>query len=322
MVDPLIRGLNEVAQNRPDDPIEYLGKFLQDFSKQQKTVIFEPNNGIRMINWLCVFSIEHQTPRVDTPPIPSMTNDLERATSSQPDMPIITNPQRRPSDPIADCRVSLNNKTKEEEGRELWSNIIFFQDEHGQSVLHFASARFHGENAIIQLIEKSEVNIAYRDELYRTARDVSMQATQPDNTKEIDKFVENSVARGNTNSSIMHVFILMLVFRFWFRIGDIEILQNLLIDGYDHILDACDQIISVANSHGHINIARFLESVTEFEVNRINQFHSIWIWCLSESLAQRPHDYWPAFRTLVVTCSIVWDCKNIRWRIERKLLMD
>lgn len=50
MVDPLIRGLNEVAQNRPDDPIEYLGKFLQDFSKQQKTVIFEPNNGIRMIN--------------------------------------------------------------------------------------------------------------------------------------------------------------------------------------------------------------------------------------------------------------------------------
>lgn len=141
--------------------------------------------------------------------------------------------------------------------------------------MHFASARFHGENAIIQLIEKSEVNIAYRDELYRTARDVSMQATQPDNTKEIDKFVENSVARGNTNSSIMHVFILMLVFRFWFRIGDIEILQNLLIDGYDHILDACDQIISVANSHGHINIARFLESVTEFEVNRINQFHSI-----------------------------------------------
>lgn len=70
------------------------------------------------------------------------------------------------------------------------------QDEHGQSVLHFACARFHGVNAIIQLIEESEVNIAYRDELYRTARDVSHQATQPDNTKEIDQYVLNLAAKG------------------------------------------------------------------------------------------------------------------------------
>lgn len=80
---------------------------------------------------------------------------------------------------------------------------FYFQDEHGQSVLHFACARSHGRNALIQLIEETGVSLAYRDELYRTARDVSMQATQPENTHEIDKYVMSLAARGeciNTSS--------------------------------------------------------------------------------------------------------------------------
>lgn len=75
--------------------------------------------------------------------------------------------------------------------------LTIFQDEHGQSVLHFACARSHGRNALVQLIEESGVSLAYRDELYRTARDVSMQATQPENTREIDKYVLSLAARGN-----------------------------------------------------------------------------------------------------------------------------
>lgn len=134
--------------------------------------------------------------------------------------------------------------------------------------MHFASARFHGENAIIQLIEESEVNIAYRDELYRTARDVSLQATQPENTKEIDQHVVNLATRGllirlfEPDAIITIIFQLMLT-------GDIEALQNLLIDGYDHIMDASDQIVHIAQTRGHVNIAKFLESVPEFEVLRI-----------------------------------------------------
>lgn len=65
-------------------------------------------------------------------------------------------------------------------------------------MLHFAAARAHGRNALVQLIEDSGISIAYRDELYRTARDVSMQATQPENTREIDKYVLSLVARGTT----------------------------------------------------------------------------------------------------------------------------
>lgn len=82
-------------------------------------------------------------------------------------------------------------------------SLFHLQDEHGQSVLHFAAARSHGRNALIQMIEDSGISIAFRDELYRTARDVSMQATQPENTREIDKYVLGLVARGKLRPFII-----------------------------------------------------------------------------------------------------------------------
>lgn len=111
-----------------------------------------------------------------------------------------------------------------------FSDILLFinkQDEHGQSVLHFACARSHGRNALIQLIEDSGVSIAYRDELYRTARDVSMQATQPENTREIDKYVLSLAARGwclflekNRKKAILITFNIFYNFKVrWMRLG-------------------------------------------------------------------------------------------------------
>lgn len=76
------------------------------------------------------------------------------------------------------------------------------RDEHGQSMLHFAAARQHGKNALFQLIEESHVSLTYRDEIYRTARDVSMQASQPDNCKEIDRYVLSLAARGELSAMI------------------------------------------------------------------------------------------------------------------------
>ena len=63
-------------------------------------------------------------------------------------------------------------------------------------MLHFAAARQHGKNALFQLIEESGVSLTYRDEIYRTARDVSLQASQPDNCKEIDRYILSLAARG------------------------------------------------------------------------------------------------------------------------------
>jgi hypothetical protein len=76
-------------------------------------------------------------------------------------------------------------------------------------MLHFAAARSHGRNALFQLIEESDVSVTYRDELYRTARDVALQASQPDNAKEIDRYVLSLAARGEFHGVLVEVFLLL-----------------------------------------------------------------------------------------------------------------
>lgn len=77
--------------------------------------------------------------------------------------------------------------------------MSMFQDEHGQSMLHFAAARSHGRNALFQLLQETDINVGYRDELYRTARDVAIQANLPENIQDIDKWVLYMAARGKKN---------------------------------------------------------------------------------------------------------------------------
>jgi hypothetical protein len=77
--------------------------------------------------------------------------------------------------------------------------VWMFQDEHGQSMLHFAAARSHGRNALFQLLQEVDINVGYRDELYRTARDVAIQANLPENIQDIDKWVVYMAARGKKN---------------------------------------------------------------------------------------------------------------------------
>lgn len=91
-----------------------------------------------------------------------------------------------------------------------------------------------------------------RDELYRTARDVSLQANQPDNAKEIDRYVLQLAAR-----------------------GDVETLSKMVMDGYDHILDVTDgdvPIEQVARAKGHSEVVNLLESIRDFEVNKYSNF--------------------------------------------------
>lgn len=85
-----------------------------------------------------------------------------------------------------------------------------FQDEHGQSMLHFAAARSHGRNALFQLLIETEINVGYRDELYRTARDISIQANVPENTMEIDRYVIHIATKGNKhllNKQVISIFV-------------------------------------------------------------------------------------------------------------------
>lgn len=78
---------------------------------------------------------------------------------------------------------------EDDEAAALAMQHLEERDEHGQSMLHFACARSHRRGALYTLIEESRIDVTYRDELYRTARDVALQANQPNNAVEIDRFV-------------------------------------------------------------------------------------------------------------------------------------
>jgi len=46
------------------------------------------------------------------------------------------------------------------------------------------------------MLQEADINVGYRDELYRTARDVAIQANIPENIQDIDKWVLYMAARG------------------------------------------------------------------------------------------------------------------------------
>lgn len=53
--------------------------------------------------------------------------------------------------------------------------------------------------------------------------------------------------------------------------GDLETLNNMLLDGYDHVVDVTDTdgttIVQVASTRGHREVVRFLEGIRLFEVS-------------------------------------------------------
>lgn len=76
------------------------------------------------------------------------------------------------------------------------NHFSIYQDEHGQSMLHFAAARSQGRNAMFQLLQEMDCNPGLRDSLYRTARDIAEQSDIQENIRGIDRYVVALAARG------------------------------------------------------------------------------------------------------------------------------
>ncbi|XP_075977503.1 uncharacterized protein LOC142977487 isoform X4 [Anticarsia gemmatalis] len=153
----------------------------------------------------------------------------------------------RPNRPIDVVTVDPQPVTSPDAPETAFSSAS--RDEHGQSMLHFAAARTHARNALFQLLQESDISLGFRDELYRSARDVSIQANVAENTSEIDKWVLHLAARGNT-----------------------EKIMELLMEGYDHILDVVDEegvpITEVIAQRGDSEMSSLLASIPAFEESR------------------------------------------------------
>ncbi|XP_020296962.1 uncharacterized protein LOC109861644 isoform X4 [Pseudomyrmex gracilis] len=211
--DPLIKGLTEVANARPKDPITYLATYLYNFASKNKTndqesdVLIIPDRQEENLE-----NIENENIDDDAGYPRSPDSDIPESTFSNPN-----------------------------------------RDEHGQSMIHFAAVRSYSKDGLYHLLLETQVNIGFRDELYRTARDVAEQANIQENVSEIDRFVVYLAARGET-----------------------EKLVELLLEGYDHILDAEDDeanIIDVAAQRGHEATVQFLQSIPNY-VNQREEVHA------------------------------------------------
>lgn len=71
-------------------------------------------------------------------------------------------------------------------------------------MLHFAAASRHSRNALLQTLQELDANIAQRDELYRTARDIAVFSQLYDNVKAIDSYVFHLAANGNQSQLLHH----------------------------------------------------------------------------------------------------------------------
>ncbi|XP_055544683.1 uncharacterized protein LOC129729856 isoform X5 [Wyeomyia smithii] len=243
--DPLIKGLTEVANKRPADPITYLANYLYNFANQNRSKTSASSQTSAGKNDRNNNSIEFEIKQDSEKELESSARTEETAQVSP-----------RQNGKMAESEMERDDQGPPSRDGSGSATTSDNRDEHGQSMLHFACARSHGKNALIQLIEESGTSITFRDELYRTARDVSLQATQPDNAREIDRYVLGLAAR-----------------------GDLELLSAMLLDGYDHIVDVTGSdgttIMQVASSRGHREIVRFLEGAREFEENREDLLNAV-----------------------------------------------
>ncbi|KAJ8930274.1 hypothetical protein NQ314_016941 [Rhamnusium bicolor] len=218
--DPLIKGLTEVANKRPEDPIAYLAQYLYNFANNR--------------------------------------NNIKSRGRTQENQQLVTGSPIRGDDNNA-VPANIDVVTIEPDESNTQEDSAFndtSRDEHGQSMLHFAAARAHGRNALFQLLLETEINVAYRDELYRTARDISIQANLPENTEEIDRYVLHIATKGDTDK-----------------------LVELLLDGYDHITDIIDEeevpIIEAVSNADQTDTVSFLQSILAFEEKRERVHHAI-----------------------------------------------
>ncbi|XP_067632666.1 E3 ubiquitin-protein ligase MIB1-like isoform X4 [Eurosta solidaginis] len=220
LADPLIKALTEIANKRPEDPVAFLANYLQTYLHERNPVEATKSSKTN-----------------STATISTGSAMLRRTDRLQPS----SNNSNITEDRIDEDHIS--NADDDEE--EVFANLDD-RDEHGQSMLHFACARSHRRGALMQLIEESNIDITYRDELYRTARDVSLQANQPSNAKDIDRYVLSLAA-----------------------IGDVKPFEILSANGYDHIVDITDDngmsIVDIAKERGHEELANFLQNLRTLE---------------------------------------------------------
>lgn len=74
--------------------------------------------------------------------------------------------------------------------------FLHLQDKYGRTTIHLAASKNQNRNSLLQMLHDLKANVAYRDELYRTARDIAALCQNYENVKAIDEYVVHIAANG------------------------------------------------------------------------------------------------------------------------------
>ena len=150
--------------------------------------------------------------------------------------------------------ADAEDKIEEQPEPEQPSPTPQMRDDHGQSVLHFAASRPGGAQTIYSFLQSPNVNLAWRDENLKTARDVAAQTGRTENLKIIDSFVVGLAVQ-----------------------GDVESLQRLLLDGYDHLTGIEDMSRNKIQdaARNQPAVLDFLNSIEVFSVKLQALHHTV-----------------------------------------------
>lgn len=166
MGDPLIKGLTEVANTRPNDPVTYLATYLYNFANKSKNIAQEQvNNSTYNFDASNMYnSMIFQEPNVliipDRPEenIDNIENEIGDEDAGYPQSPGSDVPESAFSNPnrVIDYELTYNSRKNNLTKREI---ILFLQDEHGQSVIHFAAIRSYPNDGCSIYFKKAKLTL-------------------------------------------------------------------------------------------------------------------------------------------------------------------
>lgn len=196
--DALVKGLTQVSQDRPDDPVEYLANFLKKYRNGEVLASEIPEEVQERLR-----SGRAVTPGLVQRALQGTENaiseeeqqlDIESAKLIQS---LDSDSENEPegSDEINKLdEVESENEEEAEDQQAIRQSGT--RDDRGQSVLHFAAARPGGASTILAFLQNPSVNLAWRDEQMRTARDIAVGLGRTENVRTIDGWIVSLAVAG------------------------------------------------------------------------------------------------------------------------------